>query len=231
MFYNLRFGPYLEVILFAVSGLFLILTLLLVMYLLTSYKRSRGYAKVLEQETEIFDALTATAAITASRATAPTYANNSGATETEFIPYSNDTDMTERLLSKPLAEGMFDPSVIAGAYTIEREIGGGAMSRTFEIRSKKLGNPWFLKFVSSKDGRLANEEHILKLLNHHSLPRIVDVFHREEGAYLIETLVEGVPLNTMGETKIKLSQYILLDWFEQIAQALNYLHSMRPTPV
>jgi hypothetical protein len=36
MFYNLRFGPYLEVILFAVGGIFLILTLLLVIYLLIS---------------------------------------------------------------------------------------------------------------------------------------------------------------------------------------------------
>jgi len=131
----------------------------------------------------------------------------------------------------PRASGEFDPSVIAASYSIEREVGGGAMSRTFVVRSKKLDNLWFLKFVSNQYGQLASEEKILKLLNHVCLPKIIDVFHKPEGVYLIQTLVEGIPLDKFREIKMKLSEDVLLGWFEQIAKTLNYLQDIRPTPV
>jgi serine/threonine protein kinase len=251
MFFEIHFDMYPEIILFAVGGLFALLTLFFAVYLITSRRRSRLYAQVLRQETELFDALTATAALTQPKLLAADSSSASGQTADPQIEFSelaydnpqNQPGETMGLSVKAAAgtrallptlsrpPGTFDPEVIAGAYTIEREVGGGAMSRTFVIRSKKLGNLWFLKFISNKDGKLANEEHILKLLNHASLPRIVDVFHREEGTYLIVTLVEGIPLNMLGDTKMQISQYILMDWFEQIAQALNYLHNMRPVPV
>jgi len=127
--------------------------------------------------------------------------------------------------------GVFDPSVVADSYHIEKEVGGGAMSRTFVVRSKKLGSLWFLKFVSNKYGRLVNEEGIMKLLNHVCLPRIIDVYHRKEGVYLIQTLIEGIPLDKFRVINMKLSEAVLTHWFGQIAQTLNYLHNMRPTPV
>jgi len=133
--------------------------------------------------------------------------------------------------SPPKSSGEFDQSVIAGSYTIEREVGGGAMSRTFVVRSNKLGTSWFLKFVSNQYGQLASEENILKLLNHVCLPKVIDVFHRPEGVYLIQTLVEGIPLDKFREINMQLSEKVLLDWTEQIAKTLNYLHNIRPTPV
>ena len=193
---------YPDTILFIVGTVFAAVMVLIAVYLLISRKRSRVYTEVLKQESERFDAITATLLLEKAP---PVY--------TEVSKYG------------------FDPNAIAGAYTIEREIAGGAMSRTFQVRSLKLGNPWFMKFIPRQYGGLANEVNILKYLNHVSLPRIIDVFHREEGVYLIETLVEGVPLDKVAQTGVKVSQYVLIDWFEQIAQALNYLHSMKPAPI
>jgi len=204
---------YPDTILFATGSFFALLTLVFAVYLLVFRKRSRVYAEVLRQETEIFDALTATATLTNNKPSA-------GYTDTEELNPQAETS----------GDG-FDSSAIAASYSIEREIGEGAMSRTFIVKNNKLGNQWFLKFVSNKHGRLASEENILKLLNHAGLPKIADVFYKEEGTYLIETLVEGVSLDKLSETNLKLSQYVLLEWFEQIAQALNYLHSMNPAPV
>lgn len=122
----------------------------------------------------------------------------------------------------------FNPDVINHKYTLLREIGGGAMSQTFVVKNKQLGNFWFLKFVSSKLGGLASEEEILKRLNHPNLPQIVDIYHQVEGTYIIQTLVEGSSLD-----KLELSQGVthatLLDWFLQLARSLNYLHTLQPT--
>lgn len=205
----MAFGMYPDTILFIVGGFFAVLALVFVVYLIAFRKRSRVYAETLRQETETFDALTTSTAI--NRSTAVGSAGKSFGTN----------DLTEILDTNE-----FDPSVIRESYIIEYEIDGGAMSRTFVVRNKKLDNQWFLKFVSSKYGKLSSEEHILKLLNHVSLPKIVDVFYRAEGTYLIQTLVEGVSLDEIISPSIKLN-HIVLEWFEQIAQALNYLHNLK----
>jgi len=262
------FGMYPDTILFIAGTFFAVLGLLFVVYLLAFRKRSRVYAQVLQQETELFDALTATATLSqnklfqnSSPQNTPIY-NNPGYNQhnnpapgynphqthypppqprpfqnnkhTEYITQPLASLFQPKVVDKPIQSSDpsgFNPAVIENAYTIEQEVGGGAMSRTFVVRNKKLGNLWFLKFISSRHGNLANEANILKLLNHSSLPRIVDIYHQPEGVYLIVTLVEGIPLNTLKETEIKLSQYVLVDWFEQIAQTLNYLHGMKPMPV
>ena len=169
------------------------------------------------------------------------YDNPQKSTKHDSIAKNHETMSTERILthtqhtgetaSPRSFDGGFDPSVIAPAYTVVQEIGGGAMSRTFIVRSAKLGNEWFLKYVPKNNGRLASEENILKHLNHPGLPRIVDVFYGDGGTYLVQALVAGTSLERLLRQITKISQHVLLEWFEQIAQALNYLHSMRPSPI
>jgi len=199
---------YLDTILFILGAVCAAAVIFFVMYLLISRRRSRMYTEVLKQESEKFDAITATLFTT-------------GGVASKRYDSSN----------KVRTNDGFDPDAIKGIYVIEREISGGAMSRTFQVRSVKLGNPWFMKFIPRQYGGLANEVDILKLLNHASLPRIIDVFHQKEGVYLVETLVEGVPLDAVKKAGVKANQYVLVDWFEQIAQALNYLHCMKPSPI
>lgn len=236
---------YADFILFAIGALFAAITVFFAAYLFLSRKKSRAYTEILNQETEIFDALTATASILKNYSENPPYISDTGEmltdikTErfaTEVINVAETADGTVKMPFEvqkvmPGLKGVFDESTIAGVYEIEQEIGGGNMSRTFRVRSVKLGNPWFLKFISSEDGGLSNEENILKMLNHASLPRIIDVYHKDEGVYLVETLVEGVSLDMIGKTEVKVNSYIIADWFEQLAQSLNYLHEMKPSPI
>ena len=270
---------YPDTVLFIVAFVFAAVLVFLVVYLLSSRRRGRFYTEVLRQESERFDAITATlfsasSQLSGGQTPAPWAAGGAGGGERRAAngrPYGDagvfgggvGTETvglhggTERLIatgdggwadmkSAPTGDGGFDGGAVtedirggqgfdafavSEAYVVEREIGGGAMSRTFQVRSLKLGNPWFMKFIPSGYGGLANEVDILKFLNHASLPKIVDVFHRDEGVYIIETLVEGVPLDKFNKTGAKVSQYILLDWFEQAALALNYLHGMQPSPI
>ena len=242
---------YIDTVLFIIGALFTAALAALVVYLFSSRKKSRVFTEILRQESERFDAITSTYFSSGQRPgqSAPNHSPDYPPLAGRDTPYAGQnraeaagggTDMLFAGGSLPARQdpaprqwqaGAFDPYTVAGAYEIESEIQGGAMSRTFRVRSVKLGNPWFMKFIPGEYGSLANEVEILKLLNHVSLPKIIDVFHKPEGVYMIETLVEGVPLDGVGKAGIKISQHILTDWFEQIAQALNYLHRMKPAPV
>lgn len=245
---------YPDTLLFIVGAAFAAAVIVFVVYLITSRKRSRVYTELLKQESEKFDAITATLFMANSatsadgRSRAPGASSRVGASASANVganvganargggtgTLSLDEDGSQGAKTPGFQGGAkdgFNPETFAGIYAIEREIGGGAMSRTFQVRSVRLGNPWFMKFIPSGYGALANEVNILKLLNHASLPKIIDIFHAQEGVYLIETLVEGVPLDKVYETGIRVSQYIALDWFEQMAQVLKYLHGMKPSPI
>ncbi|MDR2751466.1 MAG: protein kinase, partial [Clostridiales bacterium] len=124
----------------------------------------------------------------------------------------------------------FDDAMLDGRYVIESEISGGSMSRVFIARSAKLGNRWIVKYIPKRSS-LENEADILKLLNHPGLPQIVDIFHGEKGVCLVESYIEGGSLRDVLDNRMTLSQGMLLNWLEQAAQALNYMHQMRPQPI
>jgi serine/threonine protein kinase len=125
----------------------------------------------------------------------------------------------------------FDARALEGRYILEEEIHGGGMSRVFLARNAKLGNKWIVKFISNRTGELANEENILKLLNHISLPKIIDIFQDDKGIYLVESFIEGMSLDKVLGSGQKLTQTVIIEWAEQIAQVLSYLHRMEPHPV
>jgi len=230
---------YPDVILFIISAIFATAMIAFAISMVVLRKRSRAYSDLTEQEVDAFNSKSASLFSTRSSAMQSQQyqypSHNSGLSEadtdeTQLLTVSGDGKSSE-MSGRPVEIDGFDPYSLADAYKIEREIGGGAMSRTFEVKSVKLGNNWFMKYIPSKYGRLASEVDILRHLNHASLPRIIDVFHKDEGDYLVETLVEGYPLKELISTGAKASQTIILDWFIQITQALSYLHNMNPTPI
>jgi len=232
---------YTDTILFLVGGVCAFLAIVFVVYLFVSLKRSRVYRSVLKQETEIFNALTTTASLTKGTSATGITAGNT----TELLtgghttpPVNNgmteivrEDEQTELLGVKVSEVADFDASALEGRYILRGEIQGGGMSRVFLADSAKLGNQWIVKFISNKNGELANEENILKLLNHISLPKIVDIFRDDKGVYLVESFIEGITLDKVLESGQKLNQAVVVDWAEQLAQVLNYLHKLEPHPI
>lgn len=241
---------YLDTFLFLIGAGFAVVLAVLMIYLIVSYNRGRKHAMISQQDIERFN--------TAAESLFNTYSTSGQPTQNRYmadtLPGKNrvyndhldyDTggrverggtgeilDNGERKVSIYKAEqDGFDPGSFADSYTIEREIGGGAMSRTFEVKSVKLENHWFMKYIPKKYGELENEVEILKLLNHAGLPRIIDIFQKNEGNYLVETLVEGFSVKELNQTGVRVNQTMLVDWFIEAAQVLNYLHTMRPTPI
>lgn len=230
---------YTDTILFIIGVVCALLTLLLVGYLMSSSRKSRSYYAILQQETELFDTLTTTALLAGSAKSNIHIVDADD--ETEFLAGKSqmkcgtslifEDDRTELLKDEQSERIPFDDSALEGRYVLKNEIYGGGMSRVFLAESTKLGNQWIVKFISNQTGELANEENILKLLNHISLPKIIDIFHDEKGVYLVESYIEGVSLDTVFESGQKINQVIILEWAEQLAQVLSYLHRMKPHPI
>ena len=222
---------YTDMLLFLIGGICALLTLSFVAYLIISGKRSRSYQAYLKQETEIFDALSTTDTYSRSPS-AGAYNSSQGTSNTSAGAYNPSAGAPA---NPPGAynpsPGAFDASALEGRYIIRQEIHGGGMSRVFLADSAKLGNQWIVKFISNKHGALANEENILKLLNHISLPKIIDIFRDDRGIYIVESYIEGISLDKVMGSGRKVNQSTIADWAEQLAQVLSYLHSMTPHPI
>ena len=245
---------YTDTLLFITSGAFAFLVLVLAVYLASSYKRSLVYRTLLRQETEFYDALSST--VMTGTLGAPVAGSGSGSGGSAGLQGGGDVQSVDRTAStqighcgnttelqgadepgagRPGEEAHetveFDASALEGRYVLKTEIHGGGMSRVFLAESVKLGNRWIVKFIPDRNARLANEEDILKLLNHVSLPKIVDIFKDDRGVYLVESYIEGVTLDKVMQSGRTVNQVVILDWAEQLAKALNYLHNLEPHPI
>lgn len=223
---------YIEQILFITAIICAIIATLLLIYLLKLKSKRKMYIKIINESTETFDAFTKTLS-------AMTSANNRGTgtetveigtiSEEEAIQLNNWIEEKQKIESQKF--GQIDLDILQDKYEIIEEIHGGAMSRIFKARNIKLGNEWIIKYVSNKNAELANEEEILKKLNHINLPQIIDIFKNKDGIFIVERFVEGFSLDkVLDVNRNKIGQNLSLDWAEQLCQVLVYLHNLE-TPI
>lgn len=227
---------YIDTILFIIGGVCAMLALILVIYLIASRKKSRSYRSVLKQETELLTTTSLTSNLSQRRqGDNPSAEDREKQREGQSMPQnltgSPEEAGTELLAEDPLDTPDFDIPALAGQYIIKSELHRSRISQVFLAQSVKLGNLWVVKYVPKQSGQLANEENILKLLNHISLPKIIDIFQDANGTYLVESFIEGSSLDKLLKDGEKINQSIIIDWAEQIAQVLNYLHNMESCPI
>ena len=137
----------------------------------------------------------------------------------------DDGEITSGLFNLRHASGV-DWSPLEEQYEYIEEIKGGGMGKVFKALKLNTGNEWIVKFIPKNIGKLTQEADILKELNHVNLPSIIDIFESGEGQFLVETFVEGVSMDQVFETYKHLPVFKVLDWAEQMAQVLSYLHNM-----
>jgi hypothetical protein len=125
----------------------------------------------------------------------------------------------------------FESSNLGERYEIEKELRGGGMSRVFLAENKETENKWVVKFIPTLLGSLSGEAEILKKLNHTGLPKIIDIESISEGVFLVENFVEGVTLSEILKNGQVIGQSLILDWAKKLAEVLIYLHGMTPNPI
>ena len=136
---------------------------------------------------------------------------------------------------------MFQPnSVIAGRYQVIRLVGQGGMSNLYLAYDRKYNNATVVvkemtaSYSDPKEQQMAvdlfhREAKLLASLNHRHIPKVFDYFQFAGKYYLSMEYIDGVDLAVkLEETKGPLPEKQVLEWGEQVAQVLFYLHKHEP---
>lgn len=127
-------------------------------------------------------------------------------------------------------------TILEGKYEILKKIGQGGMSVVYLAIDNRLNKQWAVKEILYKEKEkidiflkgLEIEANILKKLDHPVLPRIVDIIHYEENIYVIMDFIEGRTLTDILKEEGAQPQELVIEWAKQLADALDYLHSLDP---
>ncbi len=123
--------------------------------------------------------------------------------------------------------------IVNQKYKIERLLGKGASGEVYLCRNIELGNLWAVKYIPKKSPKyeFTTEINILRKLNHISLPKIADVIEDDSGIYIVESYIEGTPLNKLLETQGTISEERVVSLAKQLCEVLLYLHNFKPFPI
>lgn len=113
-------------------------------------------------------------------------------------------------------------------YEVVKTLGQGGMSTVYLCKNTRLGNLWAIKEVKKElKGQMdfLAEPNILKNLSHPGVPRVVDIFYREDNLYIVEDYIEGETL----QNYIKKNDFIGIKQINNVALSIcgiiEYLHS------
>ena len=122
------------------------------------------------------------------------------------------------------------PEEILSKYEIIQEMGRGAFSTVYKIKSKSDNTIYCLKKINiKKTPDRKNEVNILSKLNHPNLVKYISSYEDEEGIYIImEFCIYGdlySLLHIVKKKKVYVNEEIIWDIAYQCLLGLEYLHS------
>jgi hypothetical protein len=118
-------------------------------------------------------------------------------------------------------------TVLQNRYRILRLLGQGGMGAVYQAQDLRLERIVALKENVGGDPRQFQQEAVLLAnLSHPNLPEVYDHFVEPDGAqYLVMKFVEGEDLQSRLDQQGALPEAEALKWFDQILDAVGYLHS------
>ena len=132
----------------------------------------------------------------------------------------------------PIAKAFNFPEEILSNYDILQEMGRGAFSTVYKIKSKSDNAIYCLKKINiRKTPDRKNEINILSKLNHPNLVKYITSYEDEEGIYIImEFCIYGdlySLLHMVKKKKVYVNEEIIWDIAYQCLLGLEYLHSQQ----
>jgi len=124
-------------------------------------------------------------------------------------------------------------TILQNRYRIVRQLGQGGMGAVYEAVDERLDTTVALKETFFADERLRKqferEARILARLHHPALPRVSDHFSEGDGQFLVMQFIAGEDLAEMvSRRRGAFPPNQVLNWAEQLLDALDYLHTQEP---
>lgn len=122
-------------------------------------------------------------------------------------------------------QGLKQGIILKSRYCILDRLAKGGGGCLYLARDLELGTLWAIKQIPIADKK---EAKLLRLLEHPSLPRMVDYLEREEFCYLVMEYVRGKSLGQWLREGRRFGVREAAALGMEAAQVLDYLHSRKP---
>jgi len=122
--------------------------------------------------------------------------------------------------------------MLQNRYRVIPPLGRGGMGAVYEAFDERLSRTVALKetLVETDELRRAfgREARLLANLRHPALPKVLDHFDEGGGLFLVMEFIPGDDLGRLLDTGRAFAPAEVLGWAEQLLNALEYLHGLRP---
>lgn len=110
-------------------------------------------------------------------------------------------------------------------YCILEQVGAGGEGHLYLARDMELGNYWAVKELPIEKKR---EARLLRLLEHPSIPRMVDYVENGDHCYLVMEYIRGKSLGQLYKEGHAFTAEELLSYGDTVLAVLEYLHGQKP---
>jgi serine/threonine protein kinase len=127
-------------------------------------------------------------------------------------------------------------TLLQNRYLVQKQIGKGGMGVVYMATDQRFGSTVALKETKVDKPQLLKaferEARLLNHLRHPALPRVSDHFTEDDGQFLIMEFIPGPDLSEMlKERGVPFSRVRVLEWADQLLDALDYLHTHEPAVI
>ena len=123
-------------------------------------------------------------------------------------------------------------TVLQDRYLIKKQIGAGGMGAVYLAVDQRFDSNVALKETFFKDEELSRaferEARLLNSLHHSVLPHVSDYFIENDEHFLVMQYIEGDDLSESLKQKKQFAVETVLQWTNDLLDALDYLHSQNP---
>ncbi len=123
-------------------------------------------------------------------------------------------------------------SILHERYQILKPLGKGGMGNVYLAEDQSLNKRVAIKenfnLGEESASQFLQEAHLLADLHHPNLPRVTDYFIEGINQYLVMDYLPGDDLQILLEREGRQSVSTILPWADQLADALQYMHTRKP---